>query len=69
MQVGKSGESRTSLGTASWHVADAADDKNRTQALALFRSGGDRFCTWALAGTMSSRVYKCRFLKFFISVS
>ena len=37
------------------YVADAADDKNRTQALALFRSGGDLgfVLGGALAGTMS----------------
>ena len=46
----------TSLGTAPMaYVADAANDKNRTQALALFRSGGDLgfVLGGALAGTMS----------------
>ena len=37
------------------YVADVSDEKNRTQALALFRSGGDLGFVFggALAGSMS----------------
>ena len=62
----------TSLGTAPMaYVADAADDKNRTQALALFRSGGD--LGFVLGGVSWHNVpclwYKCRLWKFFNTVS